>query len=53
MLRRVTWLVGCEGEVAKAISAHVTANVFEYIGLEGHVHVHSPNNQTKLPLDHV
>jgi hypothetical protein len=33
--------------------AHVTANVFEYIGLEGHVHVHSPNDQTNLPLDHV
>jgi hypothetical protein len=35
------------------ISTHVTANIFKYIGLEGHVHVHSPNDQTKLPLDHV
>ena len=48
-----SYLVRREGEVAKAISTHVTANVFEYIGLKGHVHVHGPNDQTKLPLEHV
>ena len=46
------YLVRRKGEIAKSIIAHVTANIFKDIGLKGHVHVHSPNDQTKLPLDH-
>ena len=37
----------------KLVSTHVTADVFEHIRLERHVHIDSPNDQTKLPLDHV
>jgi hypothetical protein len=49
----VDYLIRRGDEVAKSISAHVTANVYEYIGLEGHVHVHRPNDKTNLSLDHV
>jgi len=37
----------------RVISTHVTADVFEHIWLERHVHVDSPNDQTNLPLHHV
>ena len=47
------YLVRRKCEIAKSFTAHVTANIFKYIGFKGHVHVHSPNDQTKLPLDHV
>jgi len=38
---------------AKVISTHVTADIFEHIWLERHVHVDSSNDQTNFPFHHV